>query len=784
MTVIAKKYRVEGLVQGVGFRPFVLNLAVSEGLHGRVLNDAAGVLIEAIGPAKAQERFEARLLIETPPLGRIQKLQAWELALDELQLSAEFSISASEGGAVSAGVVPDAATCPACLRDIRDPDNRRFGYFHTNCTHCGPRLSILERIPYDRHTTSMSWFIMCSACQAEYDNPEDRRFHAQPNACPKYGPKIWFEDGAGQKIADDPISFAAERLLDGAILGIKGMGGYQIAVDATNHDAVAELRRRKRRPRKPLAVMACDSHQLGSFCEVSEEELCLSTSSAAPILLLKSSGELIADDVAPGMDRLGVMLPNTPLHYLLLEKLDRPIVMTSGNITGNPQEICDGEARKNLTGIVDGFLTHNRKILNRVDDSVMRIDQAGPIVLRRARGLAPAAVRLHSSFENAVRVFSLGGDQKSSIGLLQGRDLVLSQHIGDLDNKRTLSDFKEIISFYLNLYDFKPDLIVVDDHPQYRSRQFGEAFAREKQVELVSVQHHHAHMASVLAAHGWSLLNDEQLLGIVLDGAGWGNDGTIWGGEFLRGGYSCFERAAHFPAIPLPGGDKASREPWRNLIAHLWAAFGPDYRLMIKHTELEGMLATNKAGILDQMLARSVNTPLSSSIGRLFDAVAAALGICFDQQSFEGEAAMKLEAIARSDLNSVSGYSFQETSGALSSSYAGFWGELLADLRQGADPAFVAARFHRGLVNGLVNCALKLGARDMAAVVLSGGAFQNSILRDGVTAQLMEAGCSVLGPAEVPLNDGGLAVGQAAVAAATHRANDHSQLTFGQEGYG
>ena len=760
--IAARSVRVTGLVQGVGFRPFVWQLANELGLGGHVLNDGAGVLIEVRGEGPVLARFLERLRQEAPVLARIDRVEVADLTFSGTGNA--FRILTSRQGPVATGVVPDAATCPACLADIRNPDDRRYGYAFTNCTHCGPRLSILRHIPYDRAATSMATFAMCSACRQEYEDPADRRFHAQPTTCPDCGPRVWFEEKDGHWAAGDPIALAAARLKDGAILAIKGLGGFQIAVDAQNEAAVGELRRRKHRPVKPLALMARDIDQVRLHARVGDDEAELLQSPAAPIVLLRKRGASLADSIAGSFDRLGFMLANTPLHHLLMAELDGPVVLTSGNLSENPQETGNEAARQNLSGIVDGFLMHDRDIVNRLDDSVVRLDRAGPAILRRARGHAPTPIRLPAGFETAPRVLALGGELKSAFCLLNGRDAILSQHIGDLENAPTLADYKKTLRLYLDLFQFRPQIIAVDAHPQYLSTQHGEALARELCLPLVRVQHHHAHLASCLAEQQQEVSGE--VFGIILDGLGWGPDGTIWGGEILKGGYWGFERVGHFNPVRLPGGTAAIREPWRNLAAQLHAAFGPGYREELSGTGLETLFAGRPARLLDQLMSKGVNAPLSSSAGRLFDAAAAALGLCPDRQSFEGEAAMRLEALASNILASGEGYPVDVMQAEpVVLSFSALWTALLRDLRAAVPAEIISARFHSGLIDGLAEALTVPGAKPADAVALSGGVFQNAILRGGLTERLEAEGLKVLNHVHVPANDGGLALGQAVIAA-------------------
>jgi len=760
--------RVKGLVQGVGFRPFVWRLAQDERLSGHVLNDAEGVLAEITGAPEAADRFLKRLSAECPPLARIDDIITFDLPGPTGTPSDGFEIVSSVSGEVATGIVPDAATCPDCVREIVDPSNRRFGYAFTNCTHCGPRLSIINAIPYDRAKTSMAAFLMCDDCQGEYDNPADRRFHAQPNACPVCGPELWCEEGPHRVDTQDPISWAVQRLKAGDIIAVKGIGGFHLAVDATNTEAVMRLRARKNRPDKPLALMARDVAQIRRFCVVETAEEKLLADRAAPIVLLKTADvSLLAEGLAPGQDRLGVMLPYSPLHHLLLNEMDSPIVLTSGNLSEEPQVIDNEDARSKLSRIAGGFLMHNRAIVNRLDDSVVRLGTSGPAFLRRARGYAPAPLRLHEAFGAAPKILALGGELKSTFCLLRDGEAVISQHMGDLENRLALEDFKKNIDLYQEIYKFEPDLIAVDCHPDYLSTQVGKDLAKETGLDLVEVQHHHAHLAAALAEAGIPP-GEDRSLAIILDGSGLGTDGSIWGGELLTGGYSGFHRAGHFLPVALPGGASAVREPWRNLVAHLRAAFGPGYQTMLEGTGLPKLLKDKNLPVLDQMIDKGLNAPLSSSAGRLFDAVAAALGICPDRQTYEGQTGSVMEALARPFLETESSYPVHVTGDDVTIlSWRPLWEALLADLKKGEAVGRISARFHLGLIECLAETAARIAkAERVERIVLSGGVMQNSILHDGLAARLTEHGLKVLIPRTLPANDGGLCLGQAAIAAA------------------
>ncbi|GAB4356400.1 MAG: carbamoyltransferase HypF [Oricola sp.] len=759
------RIRVRGLVQGVGFRPHVWRLAREAGLAGHVLNDGAGVAIEAWGNRPAVDEFLRRLEADAPPLARIDAVEQEPLA--GRPAHPDFRITESEGGAVSTGIVPDAATCPQCLAEIMDPADRRHGYAFTNCTHCGPRLSIVRGIPYDRSKTSMAAFAMCPDCAGEYGDPADRRFHAQPNACPVCGPKLWLEDAAGRVPCEDPVAEVAARLRAGAIAAIKGIGGFHLACDATNGPAVDALRARKRRAAKPFALMAKDVSQIRRFCRVSEKEEELLEAVSAPIVLLDNAGEQLAPGVAPGQARTGFMLPYTPLHHLLMAAVDVPLVMTSGNMSEEPQAIDNDDARRRLSGIADVWLMHDRDIVNRLDDSVMRVDAPGPQVLRRARGLAPEPIRLAQGMAGTLPVLAMGGELKSTVCLAKDGRAVVSQHIGDLEEAATHADYRKAVALYRDIFRFDPAVIAVDLHPDYLSTQWGETLAAETGARLVRVQHHHAHLASCLAEHGVEP-GDDHAVGIVLDGLGLGPDGTIWGGEILSGGYRGFERAGHFAPVALPGGARAIREPWRNAVAHLAAAFGESWRERISGTPAATMLADKPVATLEKMIGQGVNAPLSSSAGRLFDAVAAMLGICPGVQQYEGQAAMETEALAATHLDGAGGYpvAFSKTSGKTVLSWAPLWEALSDDLRDGEPAGAIAARFHLGLAGALVETAIAAAEQSgTRRIALSGGVMQNRILAETLHGHLAREGFDVLLQSRVPANDGGLSLGQAAVAA-------------------
>ncbi len=762
----AWQVRVRGLVQGVGFRPAVWRLATQAGLRGEVLNDAEGVLIRLACPRAAVTRFVDDLRRRAPPLSRID---AVEIApLDRVPAGTGFTIAASAAGAVRTGIVPDAATCAACLEDILDPQNRRFGYAFTNCTDCGPRLSITRRIPYDRANTAMSGFTMCPQCQREYDDPADRRFHAQPNACPDCGPRLVLVDGAGRVLEGDPIGTAAALLKAGRIVAVKGLGGFQLACDATDAAAVATLRARKRRPAKPLALMGRDLTQIGAHVRLCAAAKTALAGPQAPIVLVPARPETaLAPGIAPGQGRLGFMLPNTPLHHLLLGRLDRPLVMTSGNLSSEPQVTDNDDALSRLRGIADAWLMHDREIVNRLDDSVVQIVDGRPAVLRRARGHAPAPLQLHADFAAAAPVLATGADLKNTFCMLKDGQAIVSQHMGDMENARTHRDFRDNLALFSDIHDFAPSRVAVDLHPGYFSTRLGHETAAAHDIPLVGIQHHHAHIAATLAEHGVAP-DAAPVLGIVLDGLGHGGDGTIWGGEFLWADYLGFRRLAHFQPVALPGGDKANRQPWRNALAHLLAVFGPDFAAQARRRygalPVLKALGDKPAATLAGMVERGLNAPPASSAGRLFDAVAAALGICFDQVAFEGQAAMRLQTLAETRPDETGRYPVE--AGEVIR-WHGLWHGILGDLRAGRPAAVIAARFHNTLAGVLCDTAAGLvKTHAPAAVVLSGGVFQNRLLLESVQAGLAAKGLDSLVSRQFPANDGAIALGQATIAAA------------------
>ncbi len=772
--------RIAGRVQGVGFRPTVFRLARDLGLAGDVRNDSDGVVVRLFGPDDSIAGFEAALRRHLPPLAAIERIarEPWHM---EAPPSEFVILDSAVSGHVGTGIVPDAATCPACLADIRDPSNRRYRYPFTNCTHCGPRFSIVRAVPFDRARTTMAGFTMCPACRAEYDDPGDRRHHTQANACPACGPRVWLEAKGGDEIepADgDAIAEAARRIAAGEIVAIKGVGGFHLACNATDAEAVARLRARKRRFDKPFALMAGDGPMIERFANVVEHQQTMLADASAPIVLLRlrPDGEALAGEVAPGRDRLGFMLPYTPLHHLLMADLTAPIVLTSGNLSDEPQVTDNEDARGRLAGLADAWLMHDRDIATRVDDSVVLVEAGGPSVVRRGRGLAPESFPLPPGFATTGEVLAMGAELKNTFAFATAGRTTVSHHIGDLGDAAAFADYRRAIDHYMTLFDIDPTAIAVDLHPDYGASRWGAQLAARTGLPVVGVQHHHAHVAACLTEHGRPL-DAPPVLGVVLDGLGLGDDGALWGAEILRADYRGFIRLASFPAMPLIGGDRAAREPWRNAFAWLDGVFGweaaaarwPDLPVM-------RALQTRRPEVLRRMVERGVNAPMAVSAGRLFDAVAAVLGVAPDAQSYEGQAAMDLEVMARRGDAGTAIYPLDLVDGAPTTlDFTAFWTALMDDVGGGAPVADIATRFHVSLGAGIADAATRLaGDHGLDTVVLSGGVFQNLLLKGDVGRRLTDAGLQVLTPQAFPAHDGGIALGQTAVARA--RGFDQSAL--------
>lgn len=771
---IAEEIRVRGIVQGVGFRPTVYRLAKLCGLRGEVWNDGEGVPIRVVGTAEAIETFIDKLQKECPPLAKIDAIA--RSPLSHPPDYTDFTITQSISNQVKTSITPDAATCPECKAEIFDPFSRWYRYPFTNCTHCGPRLSIVRAIPYDRRNTSMANFTMCSDCAKEYADVTNRRFHAQPVACHICGPKAWLERADGKPIVSDMFSMLDDvdavctLLQRGEIIAIKGIGGIHLACDATNETAVQKLRERKHRYHKPFALMAKNLEIIEKYCFINELERELLQSAAAPIVLLRlkdSREEIskpIAASVAPHIKSLGFMLPYTPLHHLILRRMERPIVLTSGNISDEPQCITNEVAQEKLSQIADYFLLHNREIVNRVDDSVVRVVANRLQILRRARGYAPAPIRLPSGFEQASPILAMGSELKNTFCLLREGEAILSQHLGDLENAAALTAYRETLELYLHLFEHKSEAIALDVHPEYLSTKLGKKLGVDR---IYSIQHHHAHIAACMAENGINL-ETNPILGIALDGLGYGEDGTLWGGEFLLADYRSYQRLATFKPVAMLGGEQAIYQPWRNTYAHLMAGFNWD-ELEVKYRELEivKFLDRQPRSLLNQMLAKKINSPLASSAGRLFDAVAAALGICRDSASYEGQGAIELEALF-DNIDEEIGYPFEIISAPIYYLEPRLmWQALLTDLQTGVSQSAIATRFHLGLAKAIASMVNRLQeTHSFTQVALTGGVFQNQVLLEQVSQHLNVMNLTVLTHSLVPANDGGLSLGQVAIAAA------------------
>ncbi|PJE28181.1 Carbamoyltransferase HypF [Pseudooceanicola marinus] len=759
--------RVRGQVQGVGFRPHCWQLARRMGLRGWVLNDAQGVLI-AVAGLRAGD-FAAALRADAPPLARIEVIEVTPHRFDNCSAPGPgFEIRASGGPGAETRVTPDAATCPDCLADIRGT-GRRAGYAFTNCTNCGPRFTIVTGLPYDRAQTTMAPFALCPACRAEYEDPADRRFHAQPVACPDCGPRTWLATRDGAEVPGEAIALAAERLRAGEILAIKGLGGYHLCCDATNAAAIERLRARKHRPTKPLALMA-PLALIRRHATVSDAAATRLADPAAPILLLPRAGKPLPDSLAPGLDELGWMLPATPLHHLLSDAMARPLVMTSGNLSGEPQAIGNDEARATLGGIAEAFVQHDRAIARRLDDQVERMSPRGPVVLRRGRGSVPGTLPLPPGLPDG-QVLACGGQMKSAICLVKSGRALLSHHLGELDAPLTWQAYQQADGDYAGLFDHAPEAVAVDRHPDFRASQHGAERARAAGLPLVRVQHHHAHMAACMAEAGWGA-EDGPVAGIILDGLGLGDDGTVWGGEILLGSYAGARRAAALAPAPLPGGDRAQSEPWRNAVMRLDAAgLG---------AAADRLFPDAPRALLRQAASSGMNAPLSSSVGRLFDAAAACLGICPDAQGYEGEAAMRLEALAgRARDVETPRWDLAEGVETGTLDPAPLFHGLIEGLARGTSGAALARGVHLWIADSFARPARALVARGEArAVALSGGCFQNALLSEMITEALCDL--PVLHHADVPAGDGGLALGQAVIALARRGADwkDPDRITW------
>jgi hydrogenase maturation protein HypF len=786
------RVHITGIVQGVGFRPFVYNLATRLQLTGWVRNTSAGVDIEVDGTPSALDHFTHSLESEAPPLARIDSLSVEPRPANGF---ASFEILKSEATPESfQPISPDVSICPDCLRELFDPLNRRFQYPFTNCTNCGPRFTIIKDIPYDRPKTTMAGFDMCPDCEAEYRNPLDRRFHAQPVACSTCGPHVWLESLDGERISSDQddgpiIQEAANYLAAGQVVAVKGLGGYHLACDATNLKAVLKLRERKLRVDKPFAVMMPDLETVETHCFLGAVERQLLESRERPIVILKRRSEsTVVAEVSPGQETLGVMLPYTPLHYLLFSgerqgscnnpdlRLPRVLVMTSGNLSEEPIAIENEEARQRLGSLADVFLMHDRPIHIRCDDSVVRtftLDKEPPhlVPLRRSRGYAPFPVRLP---KDLPPIFASGAELKNTFCLTQARYAFLSHHIGDLENYETLRSFEEGVVHFERLFRVNPEAIAYDLHPDYLATRYALARAQKESLPAFGVQHHHAHICACMAEHGLS--GDHPVIGVSFDGTGYGEDGAIWGGEFLLANYAGYQRLAHLKYVPLPGGDKAIREPWRQALAWL-AASGQEWEedLPPVSEALHGNVSRGQSRpsgaevlrVLEHQLQTGINAPLTSSMGRLFDAAAALAGVR-QVVNYEAQAAIEFESLADQDEGGV--YSFEVLSPGAGVSTSESWvispapvfQGIVEDLRRNVPVGRISARFHNGIAQMVLDVLVAMrNSLGVSTIALSGGVWQNLLLLQKTLTLLSQNNFHVLIHNLVPTNDAGISLGQA-----------------------
>jgi len=750
----AKKLKISGIVQGVGFRPFVYQLAGRYGLKGEVANTASGVTVHIEGDGENIEHFCADLHTEPPPLSHIIDISIQPATVTGFS---DFSIVKSKGAAKRATLIsPDVSVCRDCLNELFDPGDRRHAYPFINCTNCGPRYTIINDIPYDRPNTSMKYFIMCRDCQAEFDDPTHRRFHAQPNACPVCGPQVRLFDSDRQPVEDpDPVSATARLIKSGRIVAVKGLGGFHLAVDAENEDAVRHLRQRKQREEKPFALMSYDPDHVHGYAEIGTDEERLLTSPLRPIVLLKKRyPHTIAESVSPRNRYFGVMLPYTPLHYLILRHGFTALVMTSGNISEEPICIDNDEAFKQLGDIADYFLIHNRNIILRSDDSITRRFAGGTHFIRRSRGYVPVPVFLHKKLPPIV---ACGAELKNTVCLTKENRAFVSQHIGDLENLETYNFLDQTVAHLKRILDIDPEIIAYDMHPDYLSTRYAEA---RTDVTKIQVQHHHAHIVSCMAENRV----DGPVIGLAFDGTGYGTDGHIWGGEVLLAETGRFERAAHLAYVPMPGSTAAVKEPWRMAISYLYQTFGACFRelkLPFIHT-----VDPKKTDVMIRMIENHLNTPLTSSLGRLFDGVAAMVGLR-NRVRHEGQAAMELEMAALDDSAYGYNHEWETINGIHQILTAPIIQGIVQDIESGCSADLISARFHTTLIDLFTELCDRLRKdTGLNRVALSGGSFQNMILLPGLIKGLKQRKFEVFTHTQVPTNDGGISLGQAVAAAA------------------
>ncbi|MFH0768199.1 MAG: carbamoyltransferase HypF [Chloroflexota bacterium] len=749
---------VRGVVQGVGFRPFIYQLATRYNLKGWVCNTSEDVKIEVEGEAEAIEQFLLALREQAPPRATIEDIIITHHPPANYE-KFEIRHSIAEEGKYQL-VSPDIATCQDCLREILSPDDRRYHYPFTNCTNCGPRFTIIEDIPYDRPQTTMRHFQMCPECQKEYDDPLNRRFHAQPNACPKCGPALTLLDAGGNPVAtSDVIATTSHLLREGKIIAIKGLGGFLLACDATSEASVNLLRQRKRRPFKPLAIMVSTIEEAKKHCYVNKEEEKLLTSPYSPIVLMKwKAKSSVSPAVAPNLKYLGVMLPYTPLHHLLLRETGLPLVMTSGNLSEEPIAKDNDEAVRRLSRIVDYFLVHNRDIYARYDDSVTMVERGSPQLIRRARGYAPYPIHLNF---RSQQILGCGAELKNTFCLTRDEYAFLSQHIGDMENLETMEHFANTIALYKRLFRIDPNIIAHDLHPEYLATKYAQELAVKSPVlRLVPVQHHYAHIVSGMVDNGL----ETPVIGVALDGTGYGTDGNIWGGEFLVADYRGFTRMGHLEYLPLPGGELAIRKPYRIAISYLLSLLGEaalnsnlPFLKQVDHAEID---------IIHRQIEKKINSPLTSSCGRLFDAVSALIGVRSEVE-YEAQAAIELEMLAHNEVEETGYYPFAiiEQSGLSLIKLESLFSAIIHDLQSDTTQAKIAAKFHNSVARMVVElCKVISGKTGIIQVVLSGGVFQNRLLLRKAISLLEDSGFKVFTHRQVPTNDGGISLGQVVIA--------------------
>lgn len=750
--IVTRKIEISGLVQGVGFRPFIHRLALAHQLNGLVENRSSGVHIIVSGPQKSIEQFRLAIRSEAPPASDIEQIQIYDAPLASFT---EFSISGSrEGSDTVTEISPDIAVCEECLSDMQVQE-QRIDYPFVNCTNCGPRFSIIRELPYDRPNTSMAPFMMCPECRKEYENIRDRRFHAQPVACKHCGPGMQLdEDGMRHNSMDMLLEKIRDGLKLGKVYAIKGMGGFHLMCDAFNEKSIAKLREIKKRDGKPFALMFRSIEEAEEYVEIDDNEKKVLNAWQRPIVLLKKK-QSITPGIADGLSSLGVMLPYMPFHYLLFREIDIPaLVLTSGNFSDEPILICNTRAHALFENFVDGIISYNREIINRNDDSVSTVINGKPQIIRRSRGYAPSPIRTHLPTEG---IFAAGAELVSSFCMGKGKNAMMSQYIGDLKNFETLAFYEEVYTLYSKMFRFKPELIVHDLHPDYLSTKFAIGLSeRLGGIPLLAVQHHHAHIASVMLANGL----DGEVIGISLDGMGLGDDGKIWGAEIMLADYANYKRMYHFGWMPLPGGDKASKQAWRMAVSYLYSSFGNAFLEL--PLPLLKEIDRAEIGQIMQMIDKGVNTPMISSAGRLFDAVSAILGLNF-RASYQAEAPMRLESAA--DTGENGRYTYEVRGQEIL--FQGMVRDIVSDYVNGCSVGTIAGKFHNTLVEALLDLVLKIKkAHKLNRVILSGGSFQNRILTENLVSKLSRESLEVYLPGKIPVNDQGIALGQLAIGAA------------------